>query len=116
MEKVEIPCDEKLAETLRRAALGVYDGAVHAGPVATGDTFVADPARVLEIGRQFGAMACEMEGGSVGQVCWLNKVPFAVLRAISDNANESGGVDFMTFARQSAEKSQQLLCKVIGQL
>lgn len=77
---------------------------------------MADPARVLEIGRQFGAMACEMEGGSIGQVCWLNKVPFAVLRAISDNANESGGVDFMTFARQSAEKSQQLLCKVIGQL
>lgn len=116
VEKVEIPCDEKLAETLRRAALGVYDGAVHAGPVATGDTFVADPARVLEIGRQFGAMACEMEGGSIGQVCWLNGVPFAVLRAISDNANESGGVDFMTFARRSAEKSQQLLCKVIGQL
>ena len=57
-----------------------------------------------------------MEGGSIGQVCWLNGVPFAVLRAISDNANEEGSVDFNAFARESAEKSQRLLQQVIPML
>lgn len=116
VDQVEIPCDTALSDTLRKEAPAFYDGTVHAGCVATGDKFVADGTFTLELNRLFGAYACEMEGGSIGQVCWLNKVPFAVLRSISDNANEDGSVDFMTFARESAVKSQQLLEKVIPML
>lgn len=113
VDQVEIPCDKELSDTVCKEAPAVYNGTVHSGCVATGDKFVADGAFTLELNRLFGAMACEMEGGSIGQVCYLNKVPFAVLRAISDNANDEGSVDFMTFARESAVKSQQLLEKVI---
>ena len=116
VNRSDIPCDEALSAALRTAAPGVYEGTVHTGCVATGDRFVADGAFGLALGDRFGAIACEMEGGSIGQVCWLNGVPFAVLRAISDNANEEGSVDFNAFARESAEKSQRLLQQVIPML
>ena len=116
VNRSDIPCDEALSAALRTAAPGVYAGTVHTGCVATGDRFVADGSFGLALGDRFGAIACEMEGGSIGQVCWLNGVPFAVLRAISDNANEEGSVDFNSFARESAEKSQRLLQQVIPML
>ena len=116
VNRSDIPCDEALSAALRTAAPGVYAGTVHTGCVATGDRFVADGSFGLALGDRFGAIACEMEGGSIGQVCWLNGVPFAVLRAISDNANEEGSVDFNAFARESAEKSQRLLQQVIPML
>ncbi|MBR4889200.1 MAG: 5'-methylthioadenosine/adenosylhomocysteine nucleosidase [Clostridia bacterium] len=113
INQVEIPCDEAMSATVCKEAPAIYSGTVHSGCIATGDKFVADGAFTLELNRLFGAMACEMEGGSIGHVCYLNNVPFTVLRAISDNANDEGSVDFMTFARESAVKSQQLLEKVI---
>ena len=113
VNQVEIPCDNSISATVTKEAPSIYSGTVHTGCIATGDRFVADGAFTLELNRLFGAMACEMEGGSIGHVCHLNNVPFAVLRAISDNANEEGSVDFMTFARDSAVKSQQLLEKII---
>ena len=54
-------------------------------------------------------MACEMEGGSIGQVCYLNQVPFAVVRAISDNADETSHMDYPTFVQLAAQKSVRLI-------
>ena len=75
--------------------------------------FPADPAIVgtLEkkqyLSEQFGAIAAEMEGGSVGQVCFVNGVPFAVLRTISDG--DGGTMDYNTFAALAARNSIQVV-------
>lgn len=104
----EIPCDTRVAALLEDNAHDIY-GSVHTGIIATGDTFVADSALCAELHRQYGALACEMEGGSIAQVCYMNHVPVAVLRSISDNGDDGADMDFLTFERQSAEKSQSLM-------
>ncbi len=95
--------DRQAASVLAEAAKALY-GHVHRGIVATGDLFVADPEKNREIGRLFSAKATEMEGGSIAQVCYRNGVPCAVLRAISDNADNSGKVNFLEFARMASKK------------
>ena len=54
------------------------------GTIASGDQFLADPAKKRQIAETFGAAACEMEGAAIAQVAYVNRTPFAVLRAISD--------------------------------
>ena len=110
-----LPCGETLAHILSRAAEGLY-GRAHLGIVATGDKFVADPRFGEYLQKEFGALACEMEGGAIAHACLVNKIPCAVLRTISDNAHDSETVDFVTFAKSSAEKAQQLLRAVLPQL
>ena len=77
---------------------------------------MADPAFCLQLKAEFGAISCEMETGAVAQVCAVNKTPFCGLRAISDNANDEGSVDFETFAKSSAEKCIELLKDAVGAL
>lgn len=110
-----LPCDQDLAGVLARQSQGLYGG-THRGVVATGDRFVADPAFGEYLQKEFGALACEMEGGAIAHVCLVNQVPCAVLRTISDNAHDSETVDFATFAQSSAQKAQELLARVLPQL
>ena len=87
-----------------------------AGAIATGDIFVADKEKNRWLGEKFGARAVEMEGGSIAQVCYMNNIPCAVLRAISDSANDDSPVDFPSFAKETAEKSAQLLIRAVQKL
>lgn len=80
--------------------VGVFEGRV-----ASGDQFVSDAANKERIVRQFGALCCEMEGAAVAQVAWLNRVPFVVIRAISDKADGSAEMDYPTFMVQAAHRS-----------
>ncbi len=105
----DLPCNEALSQKLAEQAKGLYSGTVHRGVVATGDRFVADPQLSGWLHKTFGALACEMEGGSIVHACLLNKTLCAVLRSISDNANDDAKTDFPTFAKDSAYKAQQLL-------
>lgn len=111
----ELPCDGELAKKLVGASENLY-GHAHLGVVATGDRFVADPQFGEWLQKEFGALACEMEGGAIAHACLVNQVPCAVLRTISDNAHDSETVDFVTFAQDSAQKAQKLLKTVIAQL
>lgn len=63
------------------------------GVIASGDVFVADGALKAAIRQRFSAIACEMEGGAIGHVAYLNRTPFAVLRAISDGADDATAFD-----------------------
>lgn len=107
-EVLYFPCDERVGDILAQEAQRIYGGVVR-GVVATGDRFMADKDWSRRLGEEYGARAIEMEGGSVAQVCCMNQIPCAVLRAISDNANGDATVDFPTFARSSSEKSAKLL-------
>ena len=112
---LELPCDRTAAKVLLEEAKAIYGGA-HMGVVATGDEFVADKEKNRWLGEQFGAKAVEMEGGSIAQACYMNGVPCAVLRAISDSANDDSPVDFPAFVRETAEKSAELLIRAVQKL
>ena len=103
-------CDESIVSSLQRAALSVLpEEKVFVGRIATGDRFVGDSATATRLRDHYSALACEMEGGAVAQVCALSQVPCAVLRAISDNANEQSGVDFPTFLASAVKNTEKII-------
>ena len=99
---IEIEADKTVSNALCRAA-EKCNITCKSGIVATGDVFVAHDAQRERIVKQFGASCCEMEGGAVGQVCYVNRVPFAILRAISDGGDEAAVTDYPTFAARAAQ-------------
>lgn len=107
--RIEIPADAAVAARLLTACAVLDDTHAVLGRIATGDIFVAAHERRERIAAMFGADACEMEGGAVGQVCYRNDVPFAVLRCISDDFNENEFMDFVKFRSVAAEKSIRVL-------
>lgn len=87
------------AATQAAPEVGVFEGRV-----ASGDQFVADAATKARIAAQFDALCCEMEGAAIAQACWLNGIPFVVVRAISDKADGSDVVDYPVFEEQAARR------------
>ena len=82
------------------------------GTIATGDQFVESKEKKDLIRSRFQAIAAEMEGGSIGHVCFVNNIPFAVIRAISDG--EGGAVDYQTFASKAAEQAIEVILEFIS--
>lgn len=86
------------------------------GTIATGDQFVASNERKAFISENFGADALEMEGASVAVVCDALNVPFFVLRAISDTANDDAGMDFDEFMVSSAKISAAFILEMVEKI
>lgn len=113
LNQIYFPADEKMREVLCQC---LREKGIHyvTGPIATGDVFMHDPAHKALVRDRFRAIACEMEGGSIGHVCTVNKVPFAVLRSISDG--EGGAMDYQTFAEQAAMRSIEVVLEFIAKM
>ncbi|GAB6074382.1 5'-methylthioadenosine/adenosylhomocysteine nucleosidase [Nautilia lithotrophica] len=86
------------------------------GIIASGDQFVHSKVRKEWIKEVFGASAIEMEGGAVGCVCWNEQVPFFMLRAISDTAEEGAGVDFDEFLEESSKVSAKFIIEMLKEI
>ena len=83
------------------------------GVVVTGDIFVASTAKCAELRERLGADAVEMEGAAVAQICWQEKVPYLVIRSISDNADEKALEDLDRFYKMAAKNSAALVIKMV---
>lgn len=116
LNKIQFECDTKTAETVKAHAEKIYDGNVFYGIIVTGDRFVSDGEFCTKLHNDFDASACEMEGGAIAHVCYMNGVKFAVIRSISDNANDDASVDYPTFAKEAADKTIKLMNSVITEL
>ncbi|KAA0179137.1 5'-methylthioadenosine/adenosylhomocysteine nucleosidase [Cupriavidus cauae] len=82
---------------------GVSAPNLHLGMIASGDQFIGAPTTVAELrARLPGLLAVEMEGAAVGQVCHEYGVPHAVMRTVSDRADDSAHVDFPAFLAEVA--------------
>ena len=105
---VEFPCDKALAEKITANV----EGNCIRGIVASGDCFIADNDKKKEISETFNAVACEMEGAAIAQVCYVNKIPFCVLRTISDGANGEE-MSYERFRVVAAEKAANVIINTI---
>lgn len=103
---VYIDTDKEISEKLEKTAKSLNVSAKR-GVIASGDQFIADQTKKLEIANTFNAMACEMEGASIGHVCYVNNTPFVVMRTISDGKGEA--LDYATFAKGAAEQAIEIL-------
>ena len=104
MDVTAFPADDAMMAFAFQAAEGVNPGHTKMGRVASGDVFVADKAvknRIIEI---TGALCTEMEGAAIAQTAYRNQVPFVILRAISDKADDSAEMDYPTFEAIAAQR------------
>ncbi|MBI5821302.1 MAG: 5'-methylthioadenosine/adenosylhomocysteine nucleosidase [Verrucomicrobia bacterium] len=86
------------------------------GIVATGDIFVASPAKKAELRKTLGADAVEMEGAAVAQVCRDLRVSWLVIRSISDRADHNALQDVDSFTAVAAQNAAQLVMDIVGHL
>lgn len=96
--------DEQLAQIAFDAAQSVYPDHSRIGTVASGDQFVCDKDVKQRIVENTGALCTEMEGAAIAHAAWRNGVPFVVIRAISDKADDSAQMDYPTFEAMAAER------------
>ena len=98
------PADETLVELAYKAAQYIHPGHARKGTVASGDQFVCDKQQKNEIVANTGALCTEMEGAAISHAAWRNGVPFVVIRAISDKADDSAQMDYPTFEAIAAKR------------
>ena len=116
LETFDFKCDEKLVQVATDACEHVENINVFHGRIVSGDQFVSDAEKLNALHRGFDAYACEMEGASIGQVCYLNDVPFVVIRSISDNAINGSHMDYETFSQMAIENSVKILKDMLSAL
>ena len=109
---VEIPADAALAGKISAIVRGMGINTV-TGTIATGDQFIGSQAVKDRIVNTFGAIACEMEGAAIGQVCFVNKVPYGILRAISDGGDEQAFADYPTFLAAAAKTATEVMLRFV---
>ena len=108
INKIEIKTSEdvsqKICKCIENAGSKYFRGII-----ASGDCVVGEQKKKESIASTFGAIACEMEGGAVAQVCYINNIPFAVIRTISDGADDSASMSYTQFRDIAAAKSARII-------
>lgn len=114
MDTLSFPADERLIDTARQCCERVNpDIRVFTGRVVSGDQFVADRAVKKSISDNFGGYCTEMEGAAIGQAAYLNRIPYVVIRAISDKADNSASMDYPAFEAMAIEHTVKLMKEMI---
>ena len=104
MDVTAFPADDTLIGYAFAAAEAVNPGHTKIGRVASGDQFVASKGvkdRIVDLTR---GLCTEMEGAAIAQTAYRNNIPFVILRAISDKADDSAEMDYPTFERIAAHR------------
>ncbi len=112
INKIYFDADPRAVKIIKTAAEEKGINAV-LGTVASGDKFIAAKEDKERLFAEFGASACEMEGGAVAHVAFVNNTPFAVIRAISDSADGEATMDYPTFMPIAAKISAELTLSLI---
>lgn len=108
MDTVAFPADETMIGLAYEAAESVNPGHTKIGRVASGDQFVAEKVLKEKIITVTGGLCTEMEGAAIAQTAYRNRLPFVILRAISDKADDSAEMDYPTFERIAAHRCAQV--------
>ncbi len=108
MDTVAFPADETMKKLAFAAAEAVNPGHTKVGRVASGDQFVAEKALKEKIIANTQGLCTEMEGAAIAQTAYRNGLPFVILRAISDKADDSAEMDYPTFERIAAHRCAEV--------
>ena len=104
LEVLTFPADEQLLAFAFQASEVARPGHTRIGRIASGDQFVSSAAQKESIIAGTHALCAEMEGTAIAQAAWLNRVPFVIIRAISDKADDSAQMDYPAFEALAAER------------
>ncbi|MBQ3193505.1 MAG: 5'-methylthioadenosine/adenosylhomocysteine nucleosidase [Oscillospiraceae bacterium] len=116
MDTIAFPADEAMIRYAFAAAESVNPGHTKIGRVASGDQFVAVKELKERIIANTQGLCTEMEGAAIAQTAYRNNLPFVILRAISDKADDSAEMDYPTFERIAAHRCAEVACRLARQL
>ncbi len=106
-------CAEWAVSGILRAAKSIEGVRALPGRIASGDQFVYQQDVKDRIVRLFDASAVEMEGGAIAQVCFINGVDCAVIRAISDSSSGQHHMEYQEFMPLAARTSANVVVKFL---
>jgi len=95
---------------------GSFYPSITKGIVVTGDVFVASEIATKRLRNDLHAAVTEMEGAAIAQTCYQQKVPFLIIRSLSDNANKKASSDVKSFYQIAAENAAIMVIGVVGKL
>lgn len=114
----ELRIFEASAQLLALACEAPVGQRILAGRILTGDQFVAASNRATYryLTDELHGDAVEMEGAAVAQVCYLNRIPFLLVRTVSDKADDDASVDFNALLPEIAANSWRIVSHVLNGL
>lgn len=116
LDTYDFKCDSELVNMARNASESMKTHKTFVGRIISGDQFICSVDKIKWLSKQFDASACEMEGASIAQVCYLNKKPFVVIRSISDNANNGAHIDYEVFKGMAVINSNNIIRYMLREL
>ncbi len=105
--------DKELIDKFRNSANKIEDKSykINVGTIASGDIFCTDIKMKDKIRSKFNADCVEMEGAAIAQVCYLDKIPFIVIKSISDTPNGNNAIVFDEFVKLASKRCSEILAK-----
>ncbi|MDD6440801.1 MAG: 5'-methylthioadenosine/adenosylhomocysteine nucleosidase [bacterium] len=117
LDTFAFPADEKLMEAARLANEKVNsDIRTFTGRVVSGDQFISGEEKKEYLVHTFAGKCAEMEGAAIAQAAYLNKIPYVIIRAISDKADNSAVMDYPTFEKHATEHLVRLMMDLLERL
>ena len=118
VDRIDFPCDPQMTAGILRAgaALRKKGRKVLEARVATGDRFLSDSDEKRKIVEEFGALLCDQESCAVAQVCFVNGVPFAVVRAVSDASDGEHAAEYANYMPKAAKIAADLVWKYLANI
>ncbi len=106
----EFAADKRLME-LAKTSCEKVNSDIHAivGRVVSGDQFISGKEVKEHLIKDFQGDCAEMEGAAIAHGAYLNQIPFVIIRAISDKADDSAEMDYPTFEKAAAKHSARLV-------
>lgn len=115
MKCSDFPADGKMLEAAR-SAFNEFP-AEHKlvfGRIATGDQFISDKEKKSAIQETCSPACVEMEGAAVAHACWINEIPFVIIRCMSDMADDDGESIYSFNENEAASLSGSLVLSMLG--
>ncbi len=110
----EFPADERLAKLAKEACEKTNpDIKAVLGRVVSGDQFISSKEVKTHLIEAFHGDCAEMEGASIAHGAYLNNIPFVIIRAISDKADDSAEMDYPVFEAAAAKHSAALVRELV---
>ncbi|WP_194541730.1 5'-methylthioadenosine/adenosylhomocysteine nucleosidase [Paenibacillus sp. JZ16] len=112
----DFPADPSLIELAEEACKEQAANHYVIGKVLSGDQFIASRDTVRTLHEDLNGVCAEMEGSAVAQVCYMNGVPYVVIRSMSDKADGSAHVNFPEFTVKASKRSHEIVNYMLGKL
>jgi len=116
METVYFPANKRMLRLSKKAVANISnDYKIVFGRMVTGEAFITEDGRD-EINKKYAPLSVDMETGSIAHVCYVNRVPFIAIRAITDTPTHIGAENFDINCEKSSEIAKDIVLKLLKEM